>query len=144
MSTLWFVVAHRAGARIFEQQGREEPMLKEEIFHPAGRLKTAELDSDRPGVSYESVRPGVHALANEEWAHDKSAREFAHTLAGRLDKARTQQHLHGIVLVAEPKFLGLLRQALSRESEKLVRGTVAKDLAAEPTAALSARLPELW
>lgn len=144
MSTRWFVVAHRAGARIFEQQGREEPRLKEELVHPAGRLKTAEQDSDRPGVNYESVRPGVHALANEEWAHDKNAREFAHTLASRLDRARTQLHLGGVILVAEPKFLGLLRQALNRESEKLVRGTVAKDLAAEPTAALAARLPELW
>lgn len=144
MSTFWFVVAHRAGARIFEQQGRETPTLREDIPHPTGRLKTGEQDTDRPGVTQESVRPGVHALSTEQSAHDRDAQDFARVLADKLDKARTQQQLGGVVLVAEPRFLGLLRQAINRETTKLVRGTVPKDLAAEPTAALAARLPDLW
>ena len=45
-----------------------------------------------------------------------------------LDKARNEHRYDELVLVAPPKFLGMLRKELGKEVEKLVADEVPKDL----------------
>ncbi|MGB8330033.1 MAG: host attachment protein, partial [Polyangiales bacterium] len=53
MTNTWILVAHDAGARLFENRGRGKGLeLIEMIDHPEGRERNRDVDSDRPGRSF--------------------------------------------------------------------------------------------
>lgn len=62
------------------------------------------------------------------WPVEHEAELFAKRLASYLEKARVEQRFDRIRLVAAPKFLGLLRQNLSKELDKMVDEAIAKDV----------------
>lgn len=134
MASTWIVIAHRAGARIIEYAGRSEGLsLVEEIDHAEGRLKNSELETDKPGAASEGGgKPGGHGMGNVESAHDHVAGEFARRLAQTLAAARNEHRVDALYLVAEPRFLGMLRGALDGPTAGLVRDTLPKDLARVP------------
>jgi protein required for attachment to host cells len=53
---------------------------------------------------------------------------FSRRIGDYLEKARTDHRFHQLVLVAPPKFLGLLRKELGKEVGKLVADELPKDL----------------
>ena len=61
----------------------------------------------------------------------------------KLKEARTQNRYWRLVLVAPPRFLGLLRSSLDGPTAKLVTASLDKDLAAEKTSELAERLGEM-
>jgi len=130
MKTTWILIAHRAGARLFEHRGREGGIvLLEDFPHPEGRLKNGEINADKPGRSLDSMRTGGrHAMAKEHLPTEVVAQRFAKELAGHLDHGRSQNRYERLVLVAEPRFLGTLRGALGAPTAALVDATVDKDL----------------
>lgn len=129
MKRTWVVVAHRAGARIFEHTGPNALRLIEDIAHEDGRKKSSELESDTPGMSFSRQGPGRHPMPKAETAHHHVAMSFARELAGKLDAGRKGNRFEGIVLVAEPRFLGMLREALDGQTAGRVAASVSKDLA---------------
>lgn len=129
MSNVWIVVAHRAGARIFSRRGRAASLeLVERIEHPAGLSQDREHDSDRPGRTHDRFGAGRHALSSEASPRERSAADFARELAARLATARNQQAFQHVVLVAEPRMLGLLREALDEATRRCVSGEITRDL----------------
>jgi protein required for attachment to host cells len=127
----WIVVAHRAGARILAHDGPgKELVLVEAIDHPEGRKLEGEIDSDRAGILHGPARTGGHAAQKHQTSHDHIAETFARALAGRLQEALRRNRFAHLVLVAEPRFLGLLKGVLDGTTAKVVNGTVGKDLAA--------------
>ena len=130
MKTTWVVVAHRAGARIIEHKTPGQGLqLVQELAHDAGRRRNSEIDADRPGRAFDSAGQGRHALSPEESAHEHAAATFAREVADLVHAGRNENRFGQLVLVAEPRFLGLLRAALDGVSAGLVAGTVGKDLA---------------
>jgi protein required for attachment to host cells len=129
MFTTWIVVGHRAGARIFEHRRAHELDLVSELDHAAGRLKNQAINSDRPGRAFDRKSPGRHAVGGAETPHEHSAEAFARELAHELNAARTENRFARLVLVAEPRFLGLLRAELDHVTASLVVGDLSKDLA---------------
>jgi protein required for attachment to host cells len=130
MST-WIIVGHRAGARIVEHS-RSGLKLVSETEHAAGRLKDAEMKSDRPGRTTSSTGTARSAYSPNETAHDHAAQTFASELAQTLKAARNDHRVDRLVLVAEPRFLGMLRGALDGPTAALVHDEVHKDLANVP------------
>ena len=129
MNKTWILIAHRAGALIFENDGPGTGLKRVELIaHPEGRLDNKALGSDKPGRSFDSHGPGRHALGKEHGPAETVALEFAHALAARLDAGRTKHACGKLVLVAEPRFLGMLRAALSPQTAALVSATIEKDL----------------
>lgn len=129
MNKTWILIAHRAGARIFENDGPGTGLKHvDAIAHPEGRLEDKALGSDKPGRSFDSHGPGRHALGKEHGPAETVAQEFAHALAARLDAGRTKHAYGKLVLVAEPRFLGMLRAALSPQTAALVSATLDRDL----------------
>ncbi len=128
MSKTWILVAHRAGARLFESDGPGRMRRVEEIAHPEGRLENRALGSDKPGRSFDSHGAGRHALGKEHDEAETVAQAFAHKLAAHLDNARAKNAYSRLVLVAEPRFLGHLRAALTTHTASLVGATIDKDL----------------
>lgn len=129
MKKTWILIAHRAGARIFENDGPGTGLKPvETIAHPKGRLENKALGSDKPGRSFDSHGAGRHALGKEHDPAETVAQEFAHSLAARLDAGRTKHAYTKLVLVAEPRFLGMLRAALSPHTAALVSAALDRDL----------------
>jgi protein required for attachment to host cells len=131
MKKTWILVASRKGARLFEHQG-ERLGLVLEFENPRGRLKDSELTSDKPGKSYDQHGSRQHDYSPAQLPHEREAENFARELTGHLDKLRREDAVRRIVLVAEPKFLGILRGCLNSETAALVNDSVAKDLVDVP------------
>jgi protein required for attachment to host cells len=131
MPTTWVVVAHRAGARIYENHGPGKGLkMVQEIPHPEGRLQNQEINTDRPGRAFDSGGPGSrHGMSEQVSATEHVADVWAKHLAETLETARTQNRFERLVLVAEPGFLGVLQHTLRKPTSDLLVGTVKKDLA---------------
>lgn len=130
MANTWILVAHRGGARLFENKGPGKGLhLVDEIDNPAGKLKNREIDSDKQGRAFNSKGAGRHAYQPEQLPTEHVAAQFAKQLSTVLDDARNQKRYERLVLVADPRFLGNLRSALNTQTASLVSGTVDKDLA---------------
>ena len=129
MDTTWILIADRSNARVFENAGAHHGLsLVREIEHPEGRLQNREIGSDKPGRSFDSHGQGRHALGTEYDPSEHLAQQFAKSLAGVLEEGRTHHRFDRAVLVAEPRFLGLIKDALSGPTRDCVSATVNKDL----------------
>lgn len=129
MDRTWIMVAHRSGARLFENRGPTKGLdLLDALEHPAGKLKNREIESDKPGRSFDRRGSGRHAYAKEHEATEHVAEQFARQLSDILEQGRNHQKYQRLVLVAEPRFLGMLRGALSPQTGSLVTATLDKDL----------------
>ena len=137
----WILIANRTGARIVEKQGRELSLVQE-LEHARGRLRDREVDSDRHGRAGRSGGAG-HAYSTSEGPHEHDAKNFARECAESLRQGRLSGRYLRLILVAEPHFLGLLRQALDDATSRLVAATVPKDLAQLELRQLASHLPEL-
>lgn len=134
MTTTWVVVAHQTGARFFEHRpgfGHNLSLVRE-LEHPDGRKKNRDLESDRSGDSFTGTRAsgGRRAMHHEKSAHEHLIERFAREVADELGRARAEGLFGALILVAEPKFLGLLRDALDPTTALRVVNSVTKDLVA--------------
>ncbi|MBI2375008.1 MAG: host attachment protein [Deltaproteobacteria bacterium] len=123
----WILVASRTGARIYEAEKGRRPTLLETIDHPSGRRQNQDIDSDRPGRTFERMGDGRHALGRGEDPHEHLAVTFAHDLAERLHRGRVDNKMQRLFLVAEPRFLGYLRKALDVPTAAIVAEEIHKD-----------------
>lgn len=130
MSTTWILVAHETGARIFENTGPGKGLgLLHEIEHPSGHARDQDINADKPGRGF---GPGGthHSLATAGESPSEHAHAgWARHLAGTLKNGHESGKCSSIILVAGPKFLGLLREALDKETVKHVTASLDKDLA---------------
>jgi len=143
MAKTWILVGHDAGARVFENHGPGKGLeLVETIEHPEGRLRDRDIDSDRPGRSFrkDSGDPRRAAMSRGESPHDRAVSDFARALADKLHRARVRNQYERLVLVAPPRFLGLLRASLDGPTAPLVVGSLDKDLATSNEAELIGQL----
>jgi protein required for attachment to host cells len=119
------LVAHDAGARVFESTdyGKRLTPLGEIVFED-GRRQPHEIDADRSGRAGQ----GRHALEPSQDAKSHAVEGFAKILADDLSRAYHQGSFQRLVLIAPPRFLGLLRSALDSPLQKTLVGSVPKDL----------------
>ncbi|SER50322.1 Protein required for attachment to host cells [Vreelandella subterranea] len=126
--TTYIVVADAARARIFT---REALTLTEQesLVHAEGRLHEGDLVTDRPGADVHESNSTSARSSGEEGAASKHENElFAKQVASHLYNARVDNSLEKLIVVAPPKFLGLLRDKLDGPTQKLVIHTLSKDL----------------
>jgi len=129
MSNMWILVAHRSGARLFENKGPGMALeLIQDIPHPEGRLKNQELGSDKHGRAFDRQGQGRHAYEKEHSPSAHLAEQFAKHLSKLLDQGRIEHRYSKLVLVAEPRFLGNLRAALTPQTAVLISAALDKDL----------------
>lgn len=138
----WTIVADASRARIFETNGVDNELREmRTLVHPASRLKTSDLVSDRSGRIGKPT--GRAAMEARTTAHDVEADEFAAILADEMDKALEHRQCSSLVLVVPPRFLGRLRSVISHRVLNAVTKTIEKELtqcsADELAAALSVR-----
>jgi protein required for attachment to host cells len=128
----WFLVARRTGATIFSNQGRGTALqLVAELQNPEGKLQSSELETDRPGRSFDRAGYGRHGLSSEESPRQHVEHVFARRLADFLEKKRCENAFDQLVIVAGPHLLGEMRLALSTATQRLVKLEVNKEI--QPT-----------
>lgn len=123
------LVADSSRARLFLAEDKGSPPLEVADYdHPEGRLHEGDLVSDRPGFDGGSMGQGQHVLDDETSARDAGDTRFAKQLVDRLEELRVEGGLQRLVLIAAPRFLGVLRDKLSPELKELLVREVDKDL----------------
>jgi protein required for attachment to host cells len=125
----YVLVANRANASLYQTQGRNvAPELVQTFEHPQGRLKSSDINSDRPGRAFDRTGGARHAMSREEDPVERVAREFALQLAEHLERARGRGEYDQLGIIAPPRMLGYLREALSKQTRALIYGELSKDL----------------
>lgn len=144
MKKIWILAADNSRARIYELHTPDKtPQQVEEFENPQGRAHNRDLVTDGNGRYFgKGERNQGHTAPPSESAVEHEVELFAKRLAAHLEKCRVEQKFDGIRLVAAPKFLGLLRQNLTKEVEKLVEESMAKDVSWFDENALAAYLKE--
>jgi protein required for attachment to host cells len=140
MNSSWVIVADNAVARIYEQQDGAELRPIAEFSNEAAHARTRELGTDRPGRRIDSFGHR-HALGSERDDPKK------HALSARMreiglyiDDAHSRGRFADLTLVAAPRVLGVLRDALSPACRAAVTRVVRKDLVHSTDAELRAHL----
>lgn len=131
MAATWVLVADRSDARVFEQKAGGTLKRLRHIPHPASRMQNRDLESDRQGSVGQSVGGGMHSMSHEQDPKAHEAEVFAQQLAELLHDARARGECGKLWIVAEPGFLGMLRQNLDGPTEKIVVGTLDRNLTHE-------------
>lgn len=137
MQTTWIVAADSSRARIFEVHGEKDHLREIHDFaNPAGRAKTGELESDDRGRFFatpertpgegDTYQPRVEAVEHETDLFSKQVSEF-------LDQAGNEHRYDRLCLIAYPKFLGMMRKNLSKQTQSLVEDEVSKDISWQDT-----------
>ena len=143
MSSTWVIVADSARARIFDFNEQARALIeREDLVHPESQLAPREITTDRPGSTYRAGGPGRHGLDPHSAVKEVERREFARTLARRLDKAVDTNEVESLVVIAGPKFLGELRACLDPTTRKAVTLEVEKNLAKRNARDILQVLPE--
>lgn len=126
---LWILVADRSQARLFQRNKPSEGIyLIHQLDHPEGKLKEREINSDRPGRTFRTADAQRSGYSPDLNALDALATEFAQKLATVLDQGRSQNQYERLVLVASPRMLGMIRNSLTKLTQKLVVASWDKDL----------------
>lgn len=134
----WVVVADEANAVVYARETKSGPLS--EVFslaNEAARMKTEQLISDSGGRSYDSKGKGRHTMANEKVDPKKhAALLFAKQIAERIGKVMHDGSCRGFALIAAPKFLGVLREAVSAATSVEPYATVDKQVVGQDTAVI--------
>jgi protein required for attachment to host cells len=139
---VWVLVADAQRARILARPAPDEAWIEcpeEGLAIPNPRSHA--LGGDRAGRGQDHV--GGNRQRSEAWRELQEAakEEFARTLAGRLEQAAAQHRFGRLLVIAPPRFLGRLREALGHRTRDLLRGTIDKDLIHSPVREIVAHLP---
>ena len=125
----WVVVASAARARVFEVDGRREPLQEVlDLVNPEDRLQTQALKSDKPGRAFDHMGGQRHAMGTAVDPKEQVAIRFAKLVVDRLDADRHQGRFDSLCVVAPPHFLGLLRDHMGNSLTRAVKGEVTNDL----------------
>ena len=142
MLKTWLLVADAAKARLFEIPRKGADPLEIACFtHPDSRSPGLHTDQGRLGRTQESANPARHAIEPHTTLQEKHAMQFADLLCDAIRQGRMENHYEQLVLMAPPRFLGVLRDRLDEQSLKCVVAEVGNDLLALSPAELRAYLP---
>jgi len=137
----WVVAADAGRARIFTAPQPDGPLQElSDLLNPEARLQEHDAVSDRRG----QMRGGTsasEAYDSRHTHHEHAAAAFAKDLCRRLGAAQRSGEVARIYLLADPQFLGLLRENLDETTRKLVVQELASDVTRRPIADIRKALP---
>lgn len=110
--------------------------LVEEHQNPSPR--SSELGTDRPGRSSQSTSPRKGAYEQTD-LHQQAEDRFARETAERMDQIARDSKV-GIVLVAAPRTLGVIRQHLRTDTSQQLLAEIAKAFGPHEAGSLSKML----
>lgn len=128
MQTKWIVVADAAQARIFHRIKQGSVLEQEHVLtHPESKAHPGDLRTGGKGEVIESTSAASHQSDPQTSTMEKHADIFASEVAEFLRKRRAAGKYDSLVLVAEPQFLGRLRDNLDNATLQIVDKDIDKD-----------------
>ena len=125
----WYVVSNRTETNIYVEGEDRKLHFVNQILNLEGSLKEKSFDSDRPGTGVSSAGGGtIHHSLNRTFIHkEESAIKFGRRIAQTIQRSLNDQDFDELILVAEPHFMGILKEALGPEVLKKVKAEVKKE-----------------
>ena len=131
MNKTWVIAAESSHAKIFSVSSKIKPLEEiQEMLNPASKMHESQLTSDLPGRTLAGGGSfgNKHAMEPHTSPKEQATIMFAKQIAEKIDKARVQGKLEDLILVCPPKFLGVLKDNLSAQAQKLIIQTLDKNL----------------
>ncbi|MGZ8227934.1 MAG: host attachment protein [Methylococcaceae bacterium] len=142
MKLTWVLVADNTRARVFTAETPSSELEEREgITHLENRLHDRDITSDLPGKIKSQFNAG-HAFEQPTDPKKHEADNFAHRIAHYLEDAHNANKFGQLLIVAEPSFLGLLRNRLSEQVKKLICFELDKNITRFNSADIRKHLPE--
>jgi protein required for attachment to host cells len=142
MSKIWLLVADAAKARLFEMPRKGGSLTEIACYtNPNGRSPGQHPEHGRQGRTQESASSARHAIEPHTSLREKHALQFADLLRDAIRQGRLDDQYDQLVLMAPPRFLGVLRDRLDDQTLKCVTAEVGSDLLALSPTELRAYLP---
>lgn len=141
MEKIWVLAADKVHARLFQAEHITGPLHEvRDMVNPESRLHERELTTDEPGKVFLSGTgsrgdsrgrgsgsyQGTTSDYEERSEKEHQARWFAKDIVGELDKLRMRGELERVHVLAEPGFLGELREQYTKPLQKCVVSEVGK------------------
>jgi len=125
------IVADRGRARFFSQ---EVYKLKELADMSSDHRLPQEVESDKQGrfQSKGTAIPQHFSYSPHTELSTKQRENFANDIVVQTRKIRDAQDFDGIILIASPKFLGVLRSVLNDQERDQIKKEIAKELTKLP------------
>lgn len=135
-------VADSARARLFEAPAPAAPLREvEDLQNAQARLHEGDLVADRAGRMKNRPFQAAHSAFGGDTARRHRAEDFAAIACSSIGRILRRSGARRLYLVADPEFLGLLRQRMEPSLRHRVAGEVVKSLAGEPAERIRAVLP---
>jgi len=135
------IVANQSEACLYDIERPSAALqLSERLIDPDAHRHDRDLVSDRPGRVFDHGplsmgRRGAtahHGVGGERRPRQQEALRFARRIAAALANRQRRMPCDRLILMAAPRFLGLLRQALPRALQSCVVAEVRKDMVGHP------------
>lgn len=128
MEKIWVVAADSVRARLFQAEHITGPLHEvRDMVNPESRLKERELVADDKGRDFsEGAGEGNTTTDSRRQKFEPpsekehQAEMFAREIVGEIERLRTQGELERVHILAEPGFLGKLRDKYTGPLEKCI------------------------
>ena len=139
----WVVVADGEAAQVYQNDRPGSGLfpIAGGKFTRSGR-REQDVYSDRQGRSFDSVGYGRHSMERPTSAKAQDLHAFSLKIADWLETAARAGRFDRLALIAAPKMLGELRNALTAEIKAALVAEVAKDLTKASPEAIEAALAD--
>lgn len=135
----WIVVADGARARVFLNEGVGKGVRElSDCAFVSPQLRNRDIQADRPGRTFDRAGHGRHAMEPPTDPQDVIEQRFLREVAVWLDEQRHRGAFDRLVVIAEPRALGVLRRAMP----KPLAGTVIAEIPSDLTKAAPAELEQ--
>lgn len=139
------VVADEYQATFYLREKKFSPMQEvASLRNEAAREKRGDLLADKSGRAFDSHGQGRHAMIKESAdPKTQSAIVFAKEISERLADDKRQRQFDCLVVIAAPRFLGLLRQALDNSGVEIDMA-IDKEVTGKDGAFIQKMLDDAW
>lgn len=143
MARTCVLVADSSRARLFIAETATSSLAETEtLTHPESRQHTRELTSDLPGKDHDANPSGHHRMDVKIDPHKQEVINFARDIVDHLKADLSANHYKNIIIVAEPSFLGTLRNTIDKQTHKHVSLEVNKNLVKHSPEDIRSHLPK--
>jgi protein required for attachment to host cells len=137
----WVLVANSGQARILEMQRKPYEFHQvAELVSESQHLTNKDIVSDASGRVYHTQGPGTHSMKPRSDPQEVAEDQFSRGLAQKMEKAEQLGRFEQLLVVADPKTMGRLRQRLNKAVAGKIADEVSLDLVRLPLPQLETRL----
>jgi protein required for attachment to host cells len=135
--TLRIVIADGEHVRFVQPDTDNTLRTLSSLDSATAHLRSRDTGSDRPGRSFESSGGAHHAVGQRHDLHALEKKRFVKLIAEQINAASGSDEFDELLLIAPPRALQELHEALDAAARAKLVGTLEKDLVKTPD-------PDLW